>query len=74
MKKQIQVLIFFLFVSTLGISQNCYKLIADMSGIDNTPYQSDLETAACDLRNSMPEEFRDKFKVYDFGFYLMKEW
>lgn len=74
MKKQIQVLIFFLFVSTLGISQNCYKLIADMSGIDNTPYQSDLETAACDLRNSMPEEFRDKFKVYDFGFYSMTEY
>jgi hypothetical protein len=74
MKTQIKFLIIFLFVSTVGLSQNCYKLIADMSGIDNAPYQTQLENAACELKNSFPEEFRNKFKVYDFGFYSMTEY
>jgi hypothetical protein len=74
MKNQIQILLFFLFVSTIGLGQNCYKLIADMSGINNTPYQSELEAAACDLKNSFPEEFRNDFKVFDFGFYSMTEY
>lgn len=74
MKKQIQILFFFLFVSTIGFGQNCYKLIADMSGIDNTPYQSELETAACALKSSIPEELRDEFKIFDFGFYPMTEY
>jgi hypothetical protein len=74
MKKQIQILLLILFVSTLGFSQSCYKIIADMSGIDTIPHRTQLENAACELKNAMPEEFRDKFKVYDFGFYSMTEY
>ena len=74
MRKQIQVLLLFFFTSTLGFSQNCFNLIADMSGIDNASYQTELEAAACELRNAFPEEFRNDFKVFDFGFYSMTEY
>jgi len=33
----------------------------------------DLEAAACRLIDSLPAEFRDSFKVFDFGFYLHNE-
>jgi len=33
----------------------------------------ELEAAACALIDSFPAEFRDSFRVYDFGFYLHQE-
>jgi hypothetical protein len=74
MRFNIQINFFFFLLSNIAFSQNCYKSIADMSGIDNSPYQTELENAACELRNAMPEEFRNKFKVFDFGFYSMTEY
>ena len=44
-----------------------------MSGFDTSPYQDELETAARELRSSLPEQYRDQFKVYDFGFYSITE-
>jgi len=59
--------------SIVGQSQNCYNVIADMSGIDIKPYQEQLETAACELVEAIPSQFRDQFKVYDFEFYSLNE-
>jgi hypothetical protein len=65
-------ILFIGFISNLH-SQNCYKVIADFSGIDNTSHLAELESAACALRDSMPIELRNKFKVYDFGFYVFSK-
>jgi hypothetical protein len=56
------------------ISQSCYVRLFDASGITPTQYQLDaLENAACRLRDSLPIEFRDSFKVYDLGVYTIRE-
>lgn len=54
-------------------AQSCYEIISDNTGMDITSYQSELEAAACALRDAFPEEFQSQFKVYDFGFYLHNE-
>lgn len=59
------------FVSVEG--QNCFTELADFSGFDTSPYQSELESAACELIEAFPAEFQDDFRVYDFGFYPHNE-
>ena len=44
-----------------------------MSGFDTSPYQKDLESAACQLKLSLPEQYQNEFKVFDFGFYRINE-
>ena len=44
-----------------------------MSGFDVAPFQTELEIAACELKQAFPPEFQDQFKVYDFGFYSQNE-
>ena len=66
-------LILIIALANIGQSQNCYEVIADLSGFDTSPYQTELETAACELKNSFPAEFQNQFKVYDFGFYSQNE-
>jgi hypothetical protein len=66
-------LVLFIVLANIGQTQNCYEVIADMSGFDTSPYQNDLETIACELKNAFPVEFQDQFKVYDFGFYSQNE-
>lgn len=75
MNKLKLLLITFLSVFLLNItnSQNCYEVIADMSGIDISSYQAELEAAACELVEAFPEEFQNQFKVYDYGFFRMNE-
>jgi hypothetical protein len=48
-------------------------LIADFSGVDNAAHLSELESAACALRDSMPLSLKNKIKVFDFGFYALSE-
>jgi len=57
----------------IGISQTCYNVIANLTGLDNSSYLSQLETASCELRNVFPPEFQSDFKVFDFGFYSLSE-
>ncbi len=75
MKHLNNTLILFFIIAFLGIgkAQNCYEVIADMSGIDISQYQTELENAACELKQAFPPEFQDQFKVYDFGFYSLTE-
>lgn len=66
--------IFFISVFLLAISlnlssQNCYKVIANMNGMDISSFQSQLETAACQVRDTIPAAFQSEFGVFDFGFY-----
>lgn len=66
-------LIFLIALANIGRTQNCYQVIANKSGFDTSPYQAELESAACELRDVFPSEFQDQFKVYDFGFYYQNE-
>lgn len=50
--------------------QNCFEKLADFSGIDYSNSLSEIESAACDLKNILPSEFQNQFKVYDAGFYI----
>lgn len=65
-----------LIVFSLNISftlfGQCYENITELSGLDITGFQSELETAACNLINYLPEEYHSHFKVYDMGYYLHK--
>ena len=57
-----------------GAQSPCYVRLNDASGYTPTNTQlNDLEAAACRLIDSLPVEFRDSFKVFDFGFYLHNE-
>jgi len=57
-----------------GAQSPCYVRLNDASGYTPTQTQlNDLEAAACRLIDSLPAEFRDSFKVFDFGFYLHNE-
>ena len=66
-------LVVFIGLVNIGQSQNCYEVIADMSGFDTSPYQAELEASACELKDAFPAEFQDQIKVYDFGFNSQNE-
>lgn len=68
----------FLLLLTYGnlFSQSsiCYLRMQDGSGINTDQYQAGLNTKACQLRDSFPNENqRPDFKVFDFGFYLLHD-
>lgn len=50
MKKKIQVLVFSLFISTIGFSQNCYSVLANLNGMDISAYQGELNAKSCELK------------------------
>jgi hypothetical protein len=55
----------------IAFSQQCYQQMSDISGTEFTAGQiSDLEQAACDLIDSLPQAYQDSFAVLDYGFYL----
>ncbi len=66
------ILLLFVLMS-IGKTQNCYSVIADMSGVDTNPYQTELETTACELKAAFPVELQNQFKVFDFGSYSFNE-
>ena len=73
---QVLALILFLiiFIQTNVEGQNsCYINLGDVSGIDISQYQTELNEAACELVQAFPAEFQDQFKVYDIGFYSQNE-
>lgn len=69
MKKKIQVLVFSLFISTIGFSQNCYSVLANLNGMDISAYQGELNAKSCELKDSFHQDFRSEFGVFDFGYY-----
>ena len=60
-------------ISVIGIGQDCYKVIANMNGLDNTSFLPDLETKACEIRDTLPTDFQASFGVFDFGFYRISQ-
>jgi hypothetical protein len=65
---------FFLISGLQAQQDSCYVRLEDASGYTPTAEQlAELEAAACTLIDSFPAEFRDSFRVYDFGFYLHQE-
>ena len=73
MKKILTTLFTIISIVNITIGQNCYVQLADMSGFDITPYQSQLEDAACELIQEFPSDIQSQFKVFDFGFYALNE-
>lgn len=66
---------FLITFSTTGKTQNdCYIQLGDLSGFNTSPYQPELEAAACELIQAFPSEFQEQFKVYSFGFYVHNEY
>ena len=65
--------VIYLLISTFLTGQNCYKVVADLTGFPTSEYESILEPLACSLINEMPTEFQNQFKVYHFGFYSQNE-
>lgn len=71
MRKQIQALILFLFISTLGIGQT-FNVVAEMTGVAPTSQElADLQLASDSAKLELPTNLQNKFKAYDFGFYSM---
>ena len=66
-------LIFFSLNFNISLFGQCYENLGEMSGIVVSSNQSDIETAACSLRDALPQEYRNDFKVFDFGYYSLKE-
>lgn len=67
------VIVILFFIVTPLYSQSCFTQLDDISGIDTSPFQADLENASCELREALPEEYRSEFQVYDFGNYSFDE-
>jgi hypothetical protein len=76
MKNRILIICFLLGWLNIISAQNnqqCYIREIDISGFNTDKYQNLLNITACNLVQSFPTEFRDSFKVFDFGFYLHNE-
>jgi len=69
MRKHIQTLLLILLISNFAKGQTCYKVIANMNGLDISSFQSQLETVACQVKDTIPTAFQSEFGVFDFGFY-----
>lgn len=68
------IVIFFLLSPTKILCQNCYKWFYDAAGASPSQGQiNSLNSASCILVDSFPLDFRDSFKVFDFGFYVHHE-
>jgi hypothetical protein len=72
MKKLFLILLTVLTVQITN-GQNCFEKLPELSGFDLSGYQSQIESAACKVRDSLPLNFQNDFKVYDAGFYIHME-
>jgi hypothetical protein len=63
-----------LFFNLQVHAQNCFTKLFDASGVVIAQSQLDaLQSASCEMIDSLPASFHDSLKVYDFGFYLHNE-
>jgi hypothetical protein len=65
---------FYFFSQECCIQNDCYVRLNDISGVNTDEYQGGLKTVACNLINNFPDNFKDSFKIYDFGFYSNNEY
>jgi hypothetical protein len=73
-QKTILLGLFTILTMAIGNSQNCYEKLVDFTGLNFSNQSNELEIAACNLRYSLPVEYREQFRVYDMGFYSMNEY
>lgn len=72
MKKLVLILLSVISFQVLN-GQNCYQKLTDISGFDHSDSQSQIDDAACNLIQSLPENYQSEFKVYEGGFYIHME-
>lgn len=46
---------------------------SDQTGLGVAQDQTILENSACSLQDSFPDEFKEDFKVFDFGYYVLNK-
>jgi hypothetical protein len=72
MRNLLSILCFLLpFLATAQSNNECYVQKMDASGIDVSTKYIPLNEAACKLKNTLPIEYKDKFKVYSYGLYYI---
>ncbi|MEM9547188.1 MAG: hypothetical protein AAGA77_14500 [Bacteroidota bacterium] len=69
--KYIMNLIIGVMLCVTGANAQCYVQLTDALGFDSTPYQAELEAAACELVNAFPEQFHGDLKVFGVGRYTL---
>lgn len=72
--KKLYIYLLLLFFSVgQAYSQN-YIQLADLSGLSpSTSVVSEIESEISEIIDLLPSAYKDKFKVYDFGFYTVRE-
>ncbi len=63
----------FINLGVLAQPTNCYLQLDEASGFDVSPYQTELNLAACDLVAAFPDSVENQFKIFSFGFYMNLE-
>lgn len=53
-------------------AQTCFENLGEVSGVDMALYTPELNTAACELIETLPTNYQSQFKVFDFGFYALE--
>lgn len=71
MNKSIVFALIFFSLSFEANAQACYQVIGNLTGSNLLVEDEELSNAACSLRDSLPAEFQDDFKVVEFGFYRL---
>lgn len=71
------IIVFLIFLLPLGqvsAQDTCFIQLDNFTGFELIQSEFDeLNQAACELVDSLPQQFQDSFKVYDFGLYLHNE-
>lgn len=68
-----------LFLVTILYSVNsiaqstCYESLGELSGINIIQHSTELNNAACELIQTLPSQYQNDFKVFDFGYYSLNE-
>ena len=70
MKKVLLTIVFQIAFAVFLCSQNTFFIQKDMTGLENTPYLSNLESTAKGIDDILPTAFKGKFKVYDYSLFI----
>lgn len=69
------IFIIFLSIKLMSAHGQNYVRLGDLSGFNITqPELEELNIKATELRNNLPSEYRDSFKVFSYSFYALNEY
>ncbi len=59
----------FLTIANIGSTQNCYTALQDLSGVDQSAFDDNLNITSCNLVNTLNSTTQNDFHVYTTSFY-----